>query len=71
MSGLQLVYGHQVHLFRWFALIGEGGAEGRRELGAAGEEVERLDVVRAYHGEVAAIECRHLGHAKALGGSDD
>lgn len=40
-------------------------------LGAAGEEVERLNVVRAYHGEVAEIECRHFGHAKALGCSDD
>lgn len=37
----------------------------------AGEEVECLDVARAYHGEMAAIECRHFGDAKALGGSDD
>ncbi len=41
------------------------------KLDAAGEEVERLNVARAYHGEVAAIECRHFGRAKALGGSDD
>jgi hypothetical protein len=36
-----------------------------------GEEVECLNVARAYHCEVAAIECRHFGRAKALGGSDD
>src|ERR1700677_4876404 len=41
------------------------------KLDAAGEEVERLNVARAYDGEVAAIECRHFGRAKALGGSDD
>ena len=40
-------------------------------LGAAGEEVERLGVVWPYHGEVAEIECRHFGYAKALGGGDD
>lgn len=44
---------------------------GMRELCAAGEEIERLNVVRAYNGEVAAIECCHFGCAKALGGSDD
>jgi hypothetical protein len=45
--------------------------KGRPQLRAAGEELECLNVVRAYHGEVAEIECRHFGHAKALGGSDD
>jgi hypothetical protein len=36
------------------------------ELGVAGEEVERFNVVRAYHGEAAEIERRHFGCAKAL-----
>lgn len=47
------------------------GKTGLGRLDAAREEVERLNVTRPYHGEVAAIECRHFGHAKALGGSDD
>jgi hypothetical protein len=47
------------------------GWEGGDQLHAARKEVECLDVAWAYHGEVAAIECRDFGRAKALGGSDD
>lgn len=47
------------------------GRLGLGHLDAAGKEVECFNVAWADHCEVAAIECRYFGRAKALGGSDD